>query len=128
MNKLNVFAGPRYPEGDENRLTWALMTLLRLVPMACVAFVDLVRECQVAGKVESPIPSLMAMRGCETHIETQVSRLAANSGRLVAVGITREGGGVTANIHEAQREAPLRRSNHVPVPSRIPSHLVSASR
>ena len=58
MNKLNVFAGPRYREGDENRLTWALMTLLRLVPLACAAFVDLVRSRQ-----ENPIPAFTAMSG-----------------------------------------------------------------
>ena len=104
MNKLNVFAGPRYPEGDENRLTWALMTLLRLVPMACVAFVDLVRARQ-EHHAGVPIPALTTMSGCRTHIETQVSHLQARAGRLVAVGITREGGDVKVAVEAKARQA-----------------------
>lgn len=100
MNKLNVFAGPRYREGDENRLTWALMTLLRLVPLACAAFVDLVRARQ-----ENPIPAFTAMSGCRTHIETQIGHLQARAGRLVAVGITREGGDVPVAIEAKPRKA-----------------------
>ena len=104
MNKLNVFAGPRYPEGSENRITWALMTLLRLVPMACVAFVDLVRAChERQGGV--PIRALTAMSGCRTHIGTQVSHLQARAGWLVAVGITREGGDVNVEIEAKPRKA-----------------------
>ena len=100
MNKLNVFAGPRYREGDENRLTWALMTLLRLVPLACAAFVDLVRARQ-----GNPIPAFTAMSGCGTHIETQIGHLQARAGRLVAVGITREGGDVNVAIEAKPRKA-----------------------
>ncbi|MXW37668.1 MAG: hypothetical protein F4Z65_05315 [Acidobacteria bacterium] len=103
MATLNAFVA-RYPEGTENRITWALMTLLRLVPMACVAFVDLVRACQERqGGV--PIPALTAMTGCRTHIETQVSHLQARAGLLVAVGITREGGDVREKIEAEPRKA-----------------------
>ena len=104
MNKLNVFAGPRYPEGSENRITWALMTLLRLVPMACVAFVDLVRARQ-ERQSGVPIRALTAMSGCRTRIETQVSHLQARAGWLVAVGITREGGEVNVEIEAKPRKA-----------------------
>lgn len=103
MAALNVFVA-RYPEGSENRLTWALMALLRLVPMASVAFVDLVRVSQERqGGV--PIPALTAMTGCRTHIETQVSHVRARAGRLVAIGITREGGDVTEEIKADPRKA-----------------------
>ena len=45
MDKLNVFEGkPGYLPGKENRLTWALMNLIRLSPIVCAAFLDLVRE------------------------------------------------------------------------------------
>ncbi len=99
MNKLNVFAA-RYPEESENRLTWALMSLLRLAPMARVAFVDLVRAQQ-----EEPIPALSEMLGCETRIDTQDSGIVAESGRLTAVGITSEGGEAGATIEPSPRRA-----------------------
>ena len=104
MNKLNAFAA-RYPEGSENRLTWALMALLRLVPLACAAFVDLVRARQERQGSARPVPALTAMRGCRTHIETQVSHLQARAGRLVAVGITSEGGDVNEEIKAEPRGA-----------------------
>ena len=105
MTKLNIFGGPRYKEQQENRLTWALMTLLRLVPLACTAFVDLVRTRQSEQQVMEPIPALTAMHGCDTHIETQVESLAGHAGRLVAVGITSEGGSVQVPIEARDRDA-----------------------
>jgi len=99
MNKLNAFAA-RYPEESENRLTWALMNLLRLAPMARVAFVDLVR-----AKQEKPIPALTAMLGCEARIVTQDSGIVAESGRLTSVGITSEGGEAEATSKPSPRRA-----------------------
>ena len=74
--------------------------LLRLVPLACAAFVDLVRARQ-----GNPIPAFTAMSGCGTHIETQIGHLQARAGRLVAVGITREGGDVNVAIEAKPRKA-----------------------
>lgn len=104
MNKLNAFAA-RYPEGSENRLTWALMALLRLVPLACAAFVDLVRARQERQGSARPVPALTAMRGCRTYIETQVAHLQARAGQLLAVGITSEGGDVNEEIAAESRSA-----------------------
>ena len=104
MDKLNIFAA-HYPEGSENRLTWALLTLVRLAPMACTAFLDLVRTQQGTRDATSPIASLALMRGCEMHVSTQVAGLTADSGRLVAVGITSEGRSTTVPIEPRDQAA-----------------------
>ena len=94
MNNLNVFGGYLHaPLGTENRLTWALMNLIRISPIIRAAFLDLVRD-----KQERPISALTTLRECECVIRTQVGTLVATEGRLVAIGITAEGGDVDAEI------------------------------
>ena len=45
MDKLNVCGGGlSYPLGEENRLTWALMNLIRISPIIRAAFLDLIRD------------------------------------------------------------------------------------
>lgn len=45
MDKLNVCGGGLpYPLGEENRLTWALMNLIRISPIIRAAFLDLIRD------------------------------------------------------------------------------------
>ncbi len=87
MDKLNVFGGGlSYPLGEENRLTWALMNLIRISPIIRAAFLDLVRD-----KQERPIPALTALRERECVVQTQTGKLVAQEGRFVAIGITAEG-------------------------------------
>ncbi len=101
MSNLNVFGGyPHAPLGSENRLTWALMDLIRMSPIIRAAFLDLVRD-----KQERPIPALTSLRERECIIRTQVGTLAATEGRLVAIGITAEGGNVDAEIQPRDRGA-----------------------
>ncbi len=101
MDKLNVFEGkPDYLLGTENRLTWALMGLLRLSPIVCAAFLDLVRE-----KQKRPILGFTTLRERECVVHTQVGTLPANEGRLVAIGITKEGRAVDAEIYPEERDA-----------------------
>ena len=101
MNNLNVFGGYLHaPLGTENRLTWALMNLIRISPIIRAAFLDLVRD-----KQERPIPALTTLRECECVVQTQIGRLFATEGRLVAIGITAEGGGVDAEIQPRDRDA-----------------------
>ena len=94
MDKLNVFEGkPDYLLGTENRLTWALMGLIRLSPIVCAAFLDLVRE-----KQKRPIPGFKILRERECIVQTQVGSLSNDEGRLVAIGITGEGRDVNTEI------------------------------
>ena len=87
MDKLNIFDGYlSKPPGTEDRLTWALMNLIRISPIIRAAFLDLVRD-----KQERPIPALTALRERECVVQTQTGKLVAQEGRLVAIGITAEG-------------------------------------
>ena len=91
---LNVFGGYRHDQlGTENRLTWALMNLIRISPIIRAAFLDLVRD-----KQERPIPALTTLRERECVVQTQTRKLEAKEGRLVAIGITAEGRDVDAEI------------------------------
>ena len=101
MDKLNVFGGGLdYELGKENRLTWALMNLIRISPIIRAAFLDLIRD-----KQEQPLPSLTALRERECVVQTQIGKLEAKEGRLVAIGITAEGGNVDAEIQPEDRNA-----------------------
>lgn len=101
MGKLNVFEGKlEYEPGSENRLTWAFMNLIRLSPIVCAAFLDLVRE-----KQEKPISGFTTLRERERFVHTQVGTLTADGGRLVAIGITGEGRDVDAQIQPEDRSA-----------------------
>lgn len=99
MDKLNVFDA-RYEPETENRLTWALMHLIRISPIIRAAFLDLVRD-----KQERPIPSLTTLRERKCVVQTQTGTLVAEEGRLVAVGITAEGRDVDAETQPTDRTA-----------------------
>ena len=100
MDKLNVFGGYLHSQpGTENRLTWALMNLIRISPIIRAAFLDLVRD-----KQERPIPALTALRERECVVQTQVGTLVATEGRLVAIGITAEGEDVDAEIQPKDKD------------------------
>ncbi len=101
MDKLNVFGGGlSYPPGEENRLTWALMNLIRISPIIRAAFLDLVRD-----KQEQPIPALTALRERECVVQTQTGNLVAQEGRLVAIGITAENMNVDVGVRPDDRKA-----------------------
>ncbi len=102
MDKLNIFGGGlSYRLGEENRLTYALMNLIRISPIIRAAFLDLVRR----DNQEQPIPALTALRERECVVQTQAGELSAQEGRLVAIGITAEGNNVDADIQRKDRRA-----------------------
>lgn len=106
MDKQNLFDGYLHCQpGTENRLTWALMNLIRLSPMVRAAFLDLIREHQVRERQEQPIPALATLRERECIVHTQVGSLVATEGWLLAIGITAEGGEIEAEIQAKDREA-----------------------
>ena len=101
MEKLNLLQGyQNYQPGTENRLTWSLMNLFRISPFVRAAFLDLVREQQ-----KRPIRPLTMLQERECIVQTQVKSLVAEEGRLVAIGITAEGGEVDVEIRPKDREA-----------------------
>lgn len=101
MKKLNVFEGYLHCQpGRENRLTWALLNLIRMSPLVRSAFLDLVREQQ-----ERPVPALTTLKERDCIVQTQIGTLVAKEGRLVAIGITAEGGEIDAEIKAKNREA-----------------------
>lgn len=101
MDKLNVFGGYLHaPLGTENRLTWALMNLIRMSPIIRAAFLDLVRD-----KQERPIHALTTLSERECVVQIQTGTLVAKEGRLVAIGITAEGEDVDAEIQPRDRGA-----------------------
>ena len=106
MDKHNLFDGYLHCQpGTENRLTWALMNLIRVSPMVREAFLDLIRERQIRERQEQPVPALATLRERECVVRSQIGSLVATEGRLVAIGITAEGGEVEAEIQAKDREA-----------------------
>ena len=100
MDKLNVFGDYLYSQiGKENRLTWALMNLIRMSPIIRAAFLDLVRERQ-----KQPIPALTTLRERKCVVQTQIGMLEAKEGHLVAIGITAEGGDIDAEIQPKDKD------------------------
>ena len=100
MDKLNVFGDYLYSQiGKENRLTWALMNLIRISPIIRAAFLDLVRERQ-----KQPMPALTTLRERKCVVQTQTGMLEAKEGHLVAIGITAEGGDVDAAIQPKDKD------------------------
>ena len=100
MDKLNIFDGYLHcPPGTENRLTWALMNLIRMSPIIRAAFIDLVRERQ-----KQLIPALTTLRERKCVVQTQIGKLEAKEGRLVAIGITAEGLDVDAEIQPKDKD------------------------
>ena len=101
VDKLNVFNDSlNWKLGTENRLTWALMNLIRMSPIIRTAFLDIVRD-----KQERPVPALTTLSTRECVVQTQTGALVAKEGRLVAIGITAEGGDVDAEIQPKDRDA-----------------------
>ncbi len=101
MDKLNIFDGYlSLKPGTEDRLTWALMNLIRMSPIIRAAFLDLVRD-----KQEQPIPALTTLRERKCVVQTQVGTLVAQEGRLVAIGITAEGKDVDDDVQSEDRGA-----------------------
>jgi hypothetical protein len=84
MDRLNYFA-PYESKAPwhEDQLTRAFLVVIRLVPLAQVALLDLVREGQIsAGTVrEEIVPPLSALPSALPTIDTQVSRISQSSGR-----------------------------------------------
>src|ERR1022692_3968992 len=89
MNHVNYFAPfeSRLPT-HEDQLTRAFLVVLRLVPMAQAAFLDLVRD-KIPQDSERMIPPLSALqKTCE--FGTQVGKINQSTGTLISVLITDE--------------------------------------
>jgi len=76
VNHLNYFEPYESKKtSHEDQLTRAFLVVMRFVPLAQAAFLDLVREAQQRNGSELIVPALTAMDS-ECSIETQVSAIA----------------------------------------------------
>ena len=95
-SNVNLFEERSESPGHENRLTWALLSLLRVSPIALIAFMDLLRnkisrESDCAEESRSIPVSLSELRERECFVRTQVKNIEAEEGHLISIGITAEG-------------------------------------
>lgn len=96
MSRLNYFRMFEHKDpSHEDQLTRALLVTLRFVPIAHMAFLDLLRErqsCLGGEKVpaEDVLPASSSLVGGATTLETQVTTLKAKNGRLLSVLLTDE--------------------------------------
>jgi hypothetical protein len=106
MDRLNYFR-PFQSKAPwhEDQLTRAFLVVLRLVPLAQAAFIDLVRENQESSGVERRIPSLSALETPTVTMQTQVGQISMVGGRLLSLLLTNEKWVATSEIHRSDRTA-----------------------
>jgi hypothetical protein len=91
MERLNYFS-PYQSKGawHEDQLTRAFLVVVRMVPLALVSLLDLIREQQAIRGSESRIPTSSEMLTREVEIQTQKNSIPQTTGRLVSVVMTDE--------------------------------------
>src|SRR6266568_2646721 len=91
MERLNYFS-PYQSKGawHEDQLTRAFLVVVRMVPLALAALLDLVREQQGVQGSESRIPTSSEMLTGGVEIQTQKNSIPQATGRLVSVVMTDE--------------------------------------
>jgi len=91
MERLNYFS-PYQSKGawHEDQLTRAFLVVVRMVPLALAALLDLIRDEQVIRGSESPIPSSTELLTNEVEMQTQKNSIPQTTGRLVSVMMTDE--------------------------------------
>jgi hypothetical protein len=89
MNHTNYFARfDRKDKAQEDPLTRAFLSLVRLVPAVQSMFVDAVRASQVERGADVRIPP--RSQGDVSLVRTQIGDLRADAGRVVSILITNE--------------------------------------
>lgn len=105
MKHLNYFAPyESLSPNHEDQLTRAFLVVLRLIPLVQVAFLDLIREDQVARSSKEIIPTLSAVRS-NMEIETQVAKIRQPTGTLVSVLLTNERWNPSESVKISSRRA-----------------------
>lgn len=91
MDRLNYFS-PYQSKGSwhEDQLTRAFLVVVRMVPLAFSAFLDLVRDGQLARTSAWPLPSTTELLTSEIEIQTQKNSVPQTTGRLVSIIMTDE--------------------------------------
>lgn len=90
MDRLNYFTPYSRGSRHEDQLTRAFLAVLRLVPSARMAFIDLVRQKQAEIGADCPIPPMTDPEARVTAIRTQVHSLGSCAGQLVSILLTDE--------------------------------------
>ena len=91
MERLNFFKPYQsLKPWHEDQLTRAFLVVLRYVPLAHAAFLDLVREQQADTPNSAVLPSFSALAESEISIETQVTKINEIEARLFSILLTDE--------------------------------------
>lgn len=88
----------------EDQLTRTFLVVLRLVPLAHTAFLDMVREYQ-STKGRQQIPPLSGISANLVSMETQVEKVSQTSGTLVSIVMTDEHWTPARAVQPSQRGA-----------------------
>jgi len=106
MERLNYF-NPYKSKGawHEDQLTRAFLVVVKMVPLALSAFLDLIRDRQTTAKSERPLPSLSDLLIQDVTIHTQRTSVPQTTGRLVSVLMTDEHWTTENKVQESTRDA-----------------------
>lgn len=90
MDRLNYFAPFQSKlAGHEDQLTRAFLVVLRYVPLAQAASIDLLRE-RAIDNLNDVIPPISGLVGAVPSFQTQVSTISKSRGRLLSVLLSDE--------------------------------------
>ncbi|MGD1098687.1 MAG: hypothetical protein ABSB35_42760 [Bryobacteraceae bacterium] len=106
MERLNYF-NPYQSKGawHEDQLTRAFLVVVRMVPLALSAFLDLIRDRQTTAKSERPLPSLSDLLVQDLAIHTQKEQVPQTTGRLISVVMTDEHWPPESPVQQSDRGA-----------------------
>jgi hypothetical protein len=91
MERLNYFKPfQSLKPNHEDQLTRAFLVVLRHVPLALSAFIDLVRESMEKNEGGETLPPLSALANTTLEMRTQVSSITDKTGNLVSIVMTDE--------------------------------------
>ena len=91
MDRLNYFRPYESKgAGHEDQLTRAFLVVVRMVPLALSAFLDLVREYQISRHVARLLPSFSEVTVQPFSPSTQKAAIPQTTGRLISIIMTDE--------------------------------------
>jgi len=106
MERLNFFKPYQsLKPWHEDQLTRAFLVVLRFVPLAHSAFLDLIREQQSDAPNSVAIPSFSVLTESETSIETQATKIREVEARLLSILLTDENWNPKTRIESSDRGA-----------------------
>ena len=105
MDRLNFFANyENKPPHHEDLLSAAFLVVLRFIPLARAAFIDIIREhSEETGNTTVPCFSLLEQSG--VSIKTQQTSIEEQEASLISIAITDEQWHVKTDVDTSDRGA-----------------------